>query len=175
MALRPPVSLSAVQNFIRHDLRRRLRKDLRKLKIVKEADLECASYHHLRRFVSADERWRILARKHAKKTGRFIDILIFKNARPRIAIELKWRHKNISRKDRKSLQASLTQLQVNKAYFICAIPNRSSYSRLKKLSHEKYLLHECVVGLDWPPARVKVWEQHRRQFTREMQAGKARH
>jgi hypothetical protein len=169
------VSLSAIQKFIRHDLRRKLRKDLRKLMIVKEADLECASYFHIRRFVAGDERWRILARKHSKKTGRYIDLLIFKNARPRIAIELKWRRKKITGKDRRSLQTSLKQLQVNKAYFICAIPNRSTYRRLKKLSHEKYLLHECIVGLDWPTARMKLWEQHRRRFTRDMQAGKAKH
>lgn len=175
MSIRRKVSLSAVEKFIQHDLRWSLRRDLRNFKIVKEADLECASYYHLRRLVSADERWRILARKHAKETGRYIDILIFKNARPRIAIELKWRRKNITKKDRKSLQASLKKLQVNKAYFICAIPNTSLYTRLQKSLCEKYLLHECIVGLDWLPKRVKLWERYRRRFTRDMQAGKARH
>jgi hypothetical protein len=173
--MRSAVSLNALQTFVRHDLRLRLRKDLRNLKIVKEADLECASYYHLRRFISSDDRWRILARKHAQQTGHFIDLLIFKNARPRIAIELKWRRKAISRKDLRSLRASLKKLSVNKAYFVCAIPNESQYKKLRKSVRDKYLLHECVVGLNWTPTQVQVWEQLRRHFTKEMRSGKAKH
>jgi hypothetical protein len=171
------VSLSHLEGFIRRRLRAKLQKDLRQLRIVKEADLECASYFFIRRFLGTDKRWVLLTRKHASRTGRYIDMLIFRKGLPRIAIEFKWNRKLISRKDRRSLGAALKRLQVNKAYFITAVRDSSKYRKLRKRPHEKYSLHECVVGLDFPAGSPQKgqWEIDRRQYMREMHKGKAHH
>ena len=174
MATITRVTLQQVGHFIRHELKQRLRKDLRELRIVKEADIECASYFHLRRFLRRDDRWRVLARKHARRTGRYIDMLIFRKGIPRMAIEFKWWRYQISGKDRRSLVASLYRLRVNKAYFICCTPDRSRYQKLEKRPGEKFRLHECIVGLDWPTEKREQWNEQRKRFTRHMPLGRAR-
>ena len=83
-------SLQQIETFIKKRMPEKLRRDLKRLRIVKEADLECATYHHLRRFIGEDPRWRILARKHVPLTGFYVDLIIFKKYEPAIAIELKW-------------------------------------------------------------------------------------
>lgn len=177
MAKNSRVSLSQLQNFIRRGLRAKLQRDLRQLRIVKEADLECASYFFIRRFLGHDKRWILLTRKHASRTGRYIDMLIFRRGLPRIAIEFKWNRKHISRKDRRSLGAALKRLQVNKAYFITAVRDSSKYIKLRKRPHEKYSLHECVVGLDFSTGSPwkRQSEVDRRQYMGEMHKGKAHH
>jgi len=169
------VLLRDVEQFIRKKLKSNLRQDLRELRIIKEADLECSSYFYLRRFIGKDHRWRILARKHVKRTGHYIDMLIFRKGIPRIAIEFKWRHKKISGKDRRSLVASLKKLGVNKAYFFSALPDRSKYVRMEKKSAEKYSFHECVVGLDFTRTETKTWERERQKYTAKMKRGRAHH
>ncbi len=47
-------TLQNIQTFIRSRLPGKLRRDLQKLRIVKEADVECATYHHLRRYIGED-------------------------------------------------------------------------------------------------------------------------
>src|SRR5712672_996755 len=96
-------TLQNIQKFIKKKLTAKLQRDLRVLRIVKESDVECAAYHHLRRYIGEDPRWRVLARKHVPLTGHFIDLLLFKKYTPVIAMELKWGQINIGKKDRKSL------------------------------------------------------------------------
>jgi hypothetical protein len=47
-------TLQKIQKFIRKKLRAKLVRDLQGLRIVKEADVECAVYHHLRRYIGED-------------------------------------------------------------------------------------------------------------------------
>jgi len=47
------IRLGEVQSFVKHGLRVGLRTDLRKLKILREAEVECCAYYHLRRFSPA--------------------------------------------------------------------------------------------------------------------------
>jgi hypothetical protein len=177
MPKKKQVTLSQLQNFIRRRLKTKLQQDLRDLRIVKEADLECASYYFIRRFLGTDKKWVLLTRKHVIRTGHYIDMLIFRKGLPRIAIEFKWNLKQITRKDRRSLGAALKHLQVNKAYFITAVRDSSKYRKLRKQPHEQYSLHECAVGLDFParsPQKLK-WEIDRRHYMAEMQRGKGHH
>jgi hypothetical protein len=62
-------TLQKIQKFIRKKLPDKLVSDLQALKIVKEADLEYAVYHHLRRYIGEDPLSRVLARKHVPHTG----------------------------------------------------------------------------------------------------------
>jgi hypothetical protein len=54
-------TLSKLEYFIRHNLVVKLRNDLKKLRITKEADIECCIYYHLRKTLPADGIWTILA------------------------------------------------------------------------------------------------------------------
>ncbi len=175
MARPKKVNLSRLETFIRRKLKGKLRSDLRQLRVVKEADLECAAYFFVRRVLESDNRWRVLARKHARRTARYIDMLIFRRGVPRIAIEFKWNHPRISGKDRQSLQDALKRLGVNKAYYVSAVRDSAQYAKMHKRQHEKYSLHECVIGLDLTPGRRRQWEKERKHYTTEMGQGKAHH
>ena len=166
------ITLIELEEFISTKLTVKLQRDLRLLYIVKEADMECCAYYHLRKLLKGDSNWRILARKHAPKTGRFIDILIFRNKIPRIAIELKWNRKKISIKDRNSLKQSLLKLRVNKIYFMTTIMDSSSYTKVKKNLHEKYNLKEIPIGLDYNPKKYDKWLNERAKYRSEMKKGK---
>src|ERR1700730_2229101 len=110
------IRLSELQHFVRRILKLKLRKDLQDLRIIKESDIETCSYHHLRVFLQRDRLWNILARYFARNTRHYIDLVIFSNSDAKIAIEIKWNRKTISRKDRRSLCRSLQQLGARKVY-----------------------------------------------------------
>ncbi len=102
--------MGSVESFLRHGLKRKLRRDLKGLLIIKEADIECCAYYHLRRFLRGDARWRVLARKHSVVTRHYTDLMIFKRKSCQLAIEIKWRHEQIYPKDRRSLRRALGRL-----------------------------------------------------------------
>lgn len=54
------IGLQRLESFVRKTLPRRLAKDLLHFRMVKEADLECCVYYHLRRFLGRDDGWRFL-------------------------------------------------------------------------------------------------------------------
>jgi hypothetical protein len=159
------IELKEVESFIRRKLCKKLQRDLRELRIVKEGDLECCTYYHLRRFLSDDPRWKVLARRHWRVSGkhRYTDLIIFLNHTPCIAIELKWRRKKISRKDLKSLKSALKELKVHKAYFITTvIPDASEYKRSQKE------ICEIPVGLDFSEDNYERWREEKRKFTKAL-------
>jgi hypothetical protein len=118
-------TLQDIQGFIHknrpHGLRAKLLRDFQQLKFVREADVECAAYYHLRRYIGEDPKWRVFARKHVQLTGHYIDLLIFSDEFPVIALELKWGQVNIEKKDRDSLYTALTKLKVQKAYWLSVL------------------------------------------------------
>ena len=157
------IKLVALESFIKKQLKRKLWRDLRDLNIVKEADLECCSYFYIRRFLRRDPKWQILARRHSQRIGHYIDLVIFRGAKPRIAIEFKWFPNEISDKDRRSLRRAIKRLQVNKAYFLCAVRHTSDFKKIKeKTKWEQYRLHEVVVGLDLSREEERVWNRKRK-------------
>src|SRR5208283_1252714 len=168
-----------VENFIRHGLATKLRNDLRKLRITKEADAECCIYYHLRRTLPADGHWSILARKFARHTGHYIDLIVLRKKCPRLAIEIKWNRKRMSSKDRRSLDKALKDMRVNKAYFISVGPEVSaeSYTKVRKSDSEKYCLHEVPIGLGitsrQAKSRIKVWKRQRNFLGKNMHVGRA--
>jgi hypothetical protein len=172
-------ALGKIEDFLRHALKTKLGNDLRLHRITKEADAECCIYHHLRKTLPAKGPWRVLARKYVRETKHYVDLLVFKDGRPRLAVEIKWNRKAISAKDRKSLNRALNRLRVNKAYFICVGPDisRTSYQKLKKQPKEKHRLHEVCVGLDFTgkhrKAKIDQWKVKRDIFGRNMLPGKA--
>jgi hypothetical protein len=172
-------TLSKLERFMRHSLPEKLRNDLRKLRITKEADAECCIYYHLRRTIPANGYWTILARKYARHTGHYIDLILLRKKRPRLAIEIKWNKKAMSTKDRRSLNKALRKMRVNKAYFISIGPDisGSSYVKKTKTESEKRRLHETSVGLDLNSARAKLmikkWKQQRNLLGKNMRLGRA--
>jgi hypothetical protein len=172
-------TLSKVENFMRHGLATKLRHDLKKLRITKEADIECCIYYHLRRTLPADGRWTLLARKYAIKTGHYVDLLVLRKKRPRLAIEIKWNRKRMPGKDRKSLNKALRRMRVNKAYFVSVGPDisRTNYHDTPKTPNEKNRLHEVPVGLALSSAsaarELKRWKMQRNLLGRNMRVGKA--
>ena len=174
-------TVGAVENFIRHTLPTKLQDDLQRLRITKEADAECCIYYHLRNKLLPDSRWSILARKFARFTEHYIDLLLMRKRCPRLAIEVKWNRKRISPKDRRSLNKALKDMRVNKAYFISVGPDVTiqNYHKLKsKTEYEKYCLHEVPVGLGITSVdaklRIKAWRRQRNLLGKNMRLGKAK-
>ncbi|OLB37714.1 MAG: hypothetical protein AUH11_08130 [Acidobacteria bacterium 13_2_20CM_57_17] len=174
MVSKRKILLSRIERYVLNELKPRLRMDLRSLRIVKEADIETCAYYHLRRYLKRDPRWTILARFFARRTGHYIDLVIFRNLKPRLAIELKWNRRKIVEKDRESLNKALKRLGgfgAKKAYALTVLRNEDDYQKSVKTSKEKFRLHEIRVGLRWPPQRIKVWERKRKQLQQKMEPG----
>lgn len=176
MAKKPvhSIGLQRVESFIRHELRSKLSADLHGVRMVKEADLECCTYYHLRRFFHDDSQWTVLSRIHVPQTGYYTDILIFKNGRLRIAVELKWDRTQISRKDRDSLRRSIDTLGVNRAYFIATNTKPVQYRKIKKVRLEKRSLIEIAVPLDLKGKPLELWKTKRHAYRSDMRTGKGR-
>ena len=168
------IGLRNVENFVRKDLPRKLKTDLHDLRMVKEADLECCAYYHLRRFLRSDLTWKVFARKHSRHTLYYTDLIIFRKKYPRIAIELKWSEGNISPKDRASLDKSIRSLRVNKAYFITTTAGTEAYQKVEKKPLEKNRLFEIPIDLELRDAELHSWKDRRRVYTSKMNQGKAR-
>jgi len=162
------IGLQQFERFITDRLPDHLKKDLLKVRMVKEADLECCAYYHINRYLRRDDDWRILARKHSRHTGHFIDLLIFRKAVPRVAVELKWHRAEISKKDRQSLRRGIKRLRVNRAYFITTLIGAKKYSRIKKATVEKNRLFEIIIPLTLSVAELKEWKERRRRYTSRM-------
>lgn len=163
---------SDITSFIKRELPKKLLADLHALKIIKEADIECSAYFHLRRFLGERTEWRVLARKHAPATGHFIDLLLFKNDTPVIAIELKWAKKKITDKDRASLEKALDALKVQKAYWISMTLDKAQESRPERNDGDQYRLFQIIIPLGLRDQPRKDWISGRRKFRQEMKNGK---
>jgi hypothetical protein len=135
---------------------------------VKEGDIETCTYFHLRRFLARDPKWTVLARYFARRTGHYVDLVIFRKSRPRVAIELKWNRTSISDKDRASLNKSLALLKVKKVYALTVLRHEQKYKKSAKRRKEKYRLHEIRIGLKWPREKVQAWDQRRRLLQQKM-------
>ncbi len=168
-------TLQKVERFMRHELKTKLRNDLAAVRITKEADAECCLFYHLRRTLPAKGRWKVLARKHARKTGFYIDVLVFKGYRPRLAVEIKWNKKKMPNKDRRSLNTALRRLRVNKAYFVSVGPDLSNYQEQKKNKIEKNRLFEVPIYLGVRDRkRLQAWKASRNRFGKAMRRGPAK-
>jgi hypothetical protein len=169
-------TLQDIQRFIRkkrpRGLRAKLLRDLRGLRIVKEADVECAVYYHLRRYIGEDPKWRVFARKHVRKTGHYVDLLIFKNYRPVVALELKWGMVNIGKKDRKSLDKAIAKLKVQKAYWLSLVFSGSRKTKLLKKDKERNVLHEIIVPLGYSGEPLRRYREQRERFKSKMVVGR---
>ena len=169
------IRLIDVESFIKRGqrgLKKKLQHDLRNLKIIKESDLETCTYYHLRKYLRSDRSWNILTRRYIPTTGYYMDVVLFKNAIPRIALELKWHKKRLSKKDRSSLNASLQKLKVNKAYFLTTTKDSQQYEKMRKHDDEKYRFRELVIGWDLPPKQYRELRRRRRKYQREMAIGR---
>jgi hypothetical protein len=167
-------TLLEIQAFIRQRLPLKLCRDLKYLRIVKEADVECAAYHHLRDFIGESHRWRVLARKHVPRTGHYVDLLIFKDYSPAIAMELKWGQTNIGKKDRHSLAMSLQKLGVHKAYWLSALSTSKKKGKWKKETVEKGVMHRIIVRLELTPKKFSTWRADRKRLRSDMVVGRGR-
>jgi len=160
------IRLSEVEFFVKRTLKDKLRKDLRDFRILKEADAECCIYYHLRKTLKPDPSWRVFARKFSRRTGYYTDLVIYRRLKPRIAIEIKWRKKKISKKDRKALASTRKNLGVKKTYFYCVMPDASPYKKLpEKKKAEKYRLFERIVDLGYTSKQdIEEFQRQRKEF-----------
>ena len=166
--------LREIQKFIRKTLPVKLCRDLKYLRIVKEADVECAAYHHLRNFLGESRRWLVLARKHVPQTGHYVDLLIFKDYKPALAIELKWGQTSIGQKDRHSLNTSLTKLGVHKAYWLSAVASTKEKLPWKRETVEKGVMHRIIVRLELTDEKLTAWTAKRKLLKSDMVVGRVR-
>jgi hypothetical protein len=160
------IALQALQSFIRNGLRKKLTKDLLDHRIFREADLETCAYYHLRWHLRLDPAWIILARKHAPqmKRKRFVDLLVFRDKSPQLALELKWNRAHISRKDHKVLDEALT-LGVKKAYFMVTCMRRAGYEKIsEKTDVEKNRLFEVIIYPAFRKSEEAAWKRNRKAF-----------
>lgn len=160
------IHLSDVEFFVKHTLRSKLQKDLRNLRILKEGDVECCAYYHLRKILKPDPNWRVFARKFSPLTGFYTDLVIFHDKKARIAIEIKWGKKKISERDRSALACARKNLGVKKTYFYCVMPDASPYKKLpEKKKTEKYRLFERVVDLSYASEQdIDEFRRQRKEF-----------
>jgi hypothetical protein len=151
------IGLRELELFIRRNLKVKLAHDFLNARMLREADLQGCVYAHICRFLRSDSRWRVFGCRYVPKISRFLDLLIFCEGIPRIAMELKWMRRRISRKDRRSLNKALKELPIKKAYFLTTNKHHSSYKKLGclKRAQEKYRLHEIVVVPDCTTARLE--------------------
>ena len=166
--------LRKVESFVSESLPRRLKRDLRALRMVKEADLESCAFYHLRRYLRRDPTWNVYVRKHSIHTGHYIDLILFRRGFPRIAIELKWNRARMSRKDRRSLRRAIRILRVNKGYFITTLIGAKEYQKIRKVPLEKKRMMEIVIPLPVEGRGLEDWKDKRKAFMSRMQRGKAR-
>jgi len=104
----------------------------------------------------------VFARKFSPQTGFYTDLVIFQGRKARIAIEIKWRKKEITEKDRRALASARKNLGVKKTYFYCVIPDGSYRKVPQKRKAEKFRLFERVVGLDYETKQqIEAFEQRR--------------
>lgn len=166
------ISLRKVESFLTDSLPPKLKRDLRAVRMVKEADLECCAYHHLRRFLRPDRTWDVFVRKHSIHTGHYIDLILFHRGYPSIAIELKWNRAGMSEKDRRSLRRAIQSLRVNRAYFMTTLIGAKNYTKIQKAALEKNRLFEIVIPLPFTGASLKKWKNQRKAFMSRMVRGK---
>jgi hypothetical protein len=166
------IRLIDVESFVKRQLRKKLQRDLRSLRIIKELDLETCTYYHLRKFLQPDPAWNVLTRRFVPATGYYVDVVLFRREIPRLALELKWHKKRLSRKDRRSLNAGLKKLRVNKVYYLTTTKDSSQYEKMKKHEDEKYRFRELVVGWDLPPKQYQELGHRRRKYQKEMVTGR---
>ena len=166
------ITVQSVETFIRVELPKKLAEDLRHHRITMEADLETCAYYHLRRFLISDPRWIILARKHVP-TGYYVDLLLFKRAIPRLALELKWNRSKIAEKDRRSLESAISELGLNKAYFLATCIRKAPFKNMTKTRVEKGRVFEVIVELGFTKEQLIGWKQTRRSYRKEMSLGNA--
>jgi hypothetical protein len=166
--------LIQIENYIRHKLPVKLRHDLEKFRITKEADAECCIYYHLRQTLPADGTWTILTRKFSRHTEHYVDLILVRKNWPRVAIEIKWNKKGMDEKDRHSLNTALKIMRVNKAYFISVGPLVDKYRKQDKNKFEKNRLHEIPVGLGATPSQIREWNRRRHLLGKNMRIGKAK-
>ncbi|MBZ5568280.1 MAG: hypothetical protein LAN64_10580 [Acidobacteriia bacterium] len=162
-------NLRNLEKFLNKALITKLERDLLKLRMVKEADLECRVYYHLSHLLVKYREWKLFARKYSRHTGTFSDFLLFENEQPRVAIELKWNRSEISKKDRKSLGLCIKQLRVNKAYFITTLIGGRKYRKISKQASEKNYLFELVVQLPLAGSELERWKRERGLYMSQMQ------
>src|SRR5439155_24639973 len=144
------ISLAEVEGFVKHTLQDKLQRDLRNLRILKEGDVECCSYYHLRKILMPEPNWRVFAHKFSQKTGYYTDLVIYHRKRARIAIEIKWGKKNISKKDRKALGSARKNLPVKKTYFYSVMLGATNYRKLRgRRKAEEYRLFERTVDVGY--------------------------
>lgn len=168
------IGLSEVEKFVKKELPKLIENDLKALRLVREADVQCAAYMYLRMRLDSDPNWHVLAEFHAPQTSKFIDLVLLQKSVPRIAIEIKWGRKNMGMKDRQSLSTALTNLGVNKAYWLSASVLGEPPPRLEKSAHEKNLLHQVVVRPNLDEAELLRWKKLRTDLRRKPQDGKGR-
>jgi hypothetical protein len=149
-----------IRSFIREVLPAKLRQDLLDLRIVKEADIECAVYFHLRQYIGDDSRWLVLARKHVPQTSHYVDLFIFKDGEATIALELKWAKYKIGKKDKRSLERAREHLGVE-TYWLSVVPPENTGPREVKETCEEHLLHELVVGAELDAPELEEWRCRR--------------
>lgn len=165
------ISKSQVYSYIRSGLVSALKKDLQSFKLVREADVECAAYMHLRHFLNSDPKWTVLARRHIPQTGYYVDLVIFQGGSPRVAIEIKWGRTAITSKDRASLRAAITDLGVNKAYWLSAAVLGNNAIPLDKDDDEKNSLFQLSVRADLSLEEQERWVGVRDSFRSKMKTG----
>jgi len=160
------IRLAEVESFVKHTLKDKLQRDLRNLRILKEGDVECCAYYHLRKALRSDSNWRVFARKFSSKTGFYTDLVIFHGKKARIAIEIKWGKKKISKKDRRALASARKNLRVKKTYFYCVTPDASTYKKLlEKREAEKFRFFERVVDLGYASKpEIQEFKRQRREL-----------
>lgn len=159
------IGVRQLEAFLSDALPGRLKTDLRDLRMVREADLECCAYYHLRRFLRRDNHWKLFARKYSRYTGHFVDLLAFRRGVPRVAIELKWNRAGISTKDRRSLRRGVKRLGLNRAYFITTLIGTRAYRPTTKTTAEKRRLFEIIIPLPLSGVALERWQERRRHFT----------
>lgn len=143
------LKINEVNNFIREKLKSKIKNDFKNKLIFSEGDLQGRVDFHLRSFFSRYDKnrdWKILNKpflpeikkkkspKRKKRIGCFIDLVLFRKGKPRIAIELKethWLTEKKLRIDLQKIRKFIKTYKKGKGYIICLI-RQEEPPRIKK-------------------------------------------
>ena len=174
-----------VQKFIRYELKSRLTRDLRKLRITNEAELQTLTYFHLRRFVKPDKRWGIRVQPYIskkwgiRKTISYFPDIVLEIRKPRIALELKEKRslrKETIRKDARKLYRMKKQQLIRKG-FVLYLYRKKTEDKESSIQREvsswlppKYRNHVyCVVINAYNHIPKNNWEEWDKRWKRVSQ------
>ena len=78
-----------VRRFVKKELRTKIVRDLKRKRILNEAELQSCVSRHLLRYLAKDKKWSVTSERFVRDTRTHPDLGLYRGKRIRVAIEVK--------------------------------------------------------------------------------------